>query len=180
MKNKLKIVFFGLLLATLSPAIAKSATEPIYVYEGITVQDMAEATQELIRQEELRAESYKLNKFGEFLYSAKDSFFMSIGDTLANTIRFTSASTKMLGIGKETNAKLLSMLDDAKEIKYFDKALGDSRLGVESDVLSNKVAIMLFCPMGGVLFGGGILHRIEYSTKSVKEIETSIYNSLHK
>lgn len=180
MRNRLKTLFFVLFLVTLSPAIAESINKPIYVYEGITIQDMAEATQELIRQEEMLAESYKLNKFGEFLYSAKDSLFMSIGDTLANMVRFISVSTKTLGMGKETNSKLLSTLDDAKKSKYFDKALGDSRLGVESDVLSNKVAIMLFCPIGGVLFGGGILHRIENATKSVREIETSIYNSLHK
>lgn len=180
MRNRLKMLFFGLLLVTLNPAIAESTNKPIYVYEGITIQDMAEATQELIRKEEMRDESHKLNKFGEFLYSAKDSLLLSIGDTLANMVRFVSVSTKMLGTGKETNAKILSDLDDVRNNKYFDKALKDSRLGVESDVLSNKVAIMLFCPIGSVLFGGGVLHRIENSTKSVREIETSIYNRLHK
>ena len=175
MRNRLKTLFFVLFLVTLSPAIAESINKPIYVYEGIPIQDMAEATQELIRREEMHAESYRLNKVGEFLYSAKDSFFMSIGDTLANMVRFISATTKTLGIGKETNAKLLSVLDNARLDRYANKSLADLRLGVESDALSNKIAIVVFCPIGSVLFGRGILHRTD-----TRKLERSIYHPLYK
>ena len=75
MKNLLKFAKFGLVLVAFVSFSAKGANEPIYIYEGITVQDMAE-----VMQKEMMHERAGLNKFGEFLYSAKDSFFMSIGD----------------------------------------------------------------------------------------------------
>lgn len=133
MKNNLWIMILSLLLVVFNPTIAKSATEPIYLYEGITVQDMAEALNNTNN-------SSGLNKVGEFLYVIKDSFVGSIGDIPTDMAYFLGASAKTIGIGKNGSARLLEMLNDARSSKNFDGVLRSFRLGVDSNALSNKFA----------------------------------------
>ena len=133
MRNNLLIMIISLSFVVFNPIMAKSATEPIYLYEGITVQDMAEALNNT-------NDSSGLNKVGEFLYVIKDSFVDSINNIPTDTAYFLVAGAKMLGIAKNESANLLSNLDDVKHSKNFDKVLKDSRLGVESAALSNKIA----------------------------------------
>ena len=143
MKNRFKFAIFGLTLGAFTPFVAKSANEPIYVYEGMTVQDMAE-----LMQKEMMRDKGGINKVGEFLYSFKESFVSTIENMPTDIAYLLVAWAKAFDIKNEKSAQLLSALDEVRHAQRFEKMLADNRLGVEPMAVSNRIAESIGLPTG--------------------------------